>query len=374
MFSKINNIGYFVTNFGSKIQKIARSKAVVAAAVAATGLGISGSSFGAFTDVTSVSTQFTTGTPTTVDGVSGYGPNYNAFVSGTSWNVTYDNDTDKVLSLVAGGTTYDASSVASKVVVRQSVGPDNEMVWSTGSYNAKAGTVTLQGPQTTGAAQALDQNNLLEGADNIFNENGNLAGDNTNIDRVDMLFTNGITASSSQAFTVMERGLTDAHDGFKIAAITSLDANGNPASYGPLLSESTGAWGKTNLLSPQTEVITRKNDSIAGDALHPADVKANPGDAVGGVLIATSDLVPSGTKIYGYSLFATSVTGSGSELVNWTDTNYFKPANESTGGLDPDAVSSVLYSSVAVPEPATAGLAALAAGALMFRRPRRQTV
>jgi hypothetical protein len=41
--------------------------------------------------------------------------------------------------------------------------------------------------------------------------------------------------NSSLTLAVFERGTTNGHDGFKIAAITAVDAKDNPTANGPLI-------------------------------------------------------------------------------------------------------------------------------------------
>ncbi len=361
MFSQISNIGTFAT----KITKLARSKAALAAAVAT--LGLTGNSFGAFTDVTSINTKFTTGITSTVSNVPGYGASYSPFQPNTNWNVSYGGDTNAILSVTAAGKTYSTTGLATNAV-RRFVGPNNDQLWYTGAYNTSSHNVTVQGPALNGFKQVFDANNDLVGADNLFTTMGNVVGDNTNVDRLDLLFNGGISASAGKAFAVLERGPTTDHDSFKIAAITALDSNGDPSNYGPLISVANGTWGKTNVVAAQQEIILRKNNNLAADTLHPSDQTTQP---IGGVLVKTSDLVADGTTIYGYSLFSANVTGSGTQLVDWKNATYFHPADSTStgGGLDPIAAVSNLYTT-SVPEPTSLALAAMATASMMIRRRR----
>jgi hypothetical protein len=252
---------------------------------------------------------------------------------------------------------------------------NNDQLWYKGTGTGVSGsTVSLYGPAVGGFNQAFDTNNLLLGADNLFSTTGNAVGNNTNVDRLDLLFT-GFQASSTSAFGVMERGPTTDHDTFKIAAITAIDAQGNPTGYGKLITESDGTWGKTNLVAASQEIILRKNNNLTpADTLHPSDSTAQP---IGGVLIPTSDLVSAGTTIYGYSLFSADVTGSSTgsnnQLVNYNNTSFYHSADSTStgGGLDPVAVA-VLYNTSPVPEPASASLLLIAAGGILARRPNRR--
>src|SRR5207245_650390 len=119
-----------------------------------------------------------------------------------------------------------------------------------------------------------------------------------------------------------ERGLNHQHDSFKIAAVTALDGAGRPANYGPLLSLSKGSWGNTDLLPLQGYTIMRQNNTIGG-GFHPSDKTIQ---TIGGLAVTATDLAPAGTTIYGFSLFAPDTTGSGLQLVDWTNSTFF-PTN-----------------------------------------------
>jgi hypothetical protein len=373
MFNSITTISGISSTI-SNFARSARSKTVLAAAVAATGLGISSSSYAAPTTpqtVTSISTKFTTGLTTdqgeiTAAGTSNVSPYY---PTSTSYDVKYSNDVDAITSVTAGGTTYNATGQGT-AVVRRSTGATNDTIWEDGTGSHSSTTIVNEGTVPLGYNQVLGGNNILMGADNVFSNMGNSVGDNTNVVRVDILFTGGLKTSANTAFSIFDRGPSNDHDSFKIAAITAVDANGNPTNYGPLIPFNDGTWGTTNVVAAAQENIMRKNDSIPTDKFHPAD---STGQTIGGVLIPSSYLASAGTTIYGYSLFSADANGSGTQLVNWTNSTYFPSADSTStgGGLDPVGVLGVEYTASAVPEPATASLAVLALGGLIGRRPKR---
>jgi hypothetical protein len=330
-----------------------------------------GNSFGAISTITSITTQLTTGSSTMVPSLPGVGAQYSQFQAPSTFNVSYAGSDDKVLTVTANGTTYTASGVANAVVERGAGTDNTDNIWEAGTNNGS--NIALAGPKEASTVAAFAGNNLLVGADNIFANTGNAVGDNTNIDRLDMLFPGGITASASQAFAVFDRGPTTDHDAFQIAAITAINGSGVPTNYGPLISLSDGTWGTTDLMSSQEEVILRKNNSAGSSApFDPSDSTAQP---IGGVLVPTSNLVTAGTTIYGYSLFGADVTGSGTELTEYTNTAFFplETATSSTGGLDPVGTTAVLFTT-AVPEPTTLTLAGIAAAGLLGRRRRKPLI
>ena len=222
--------------------------------------------------------------------------------------------------------------------------PTNNITWNFINSQPSATTFNLAGPfvgQEDIAFGGLKLN-LFVGTDNVFGNQGDSNGNNNNIERIDSVFSaSGITVNNTLAFAVFERGPTNGHDGFKIAAITGIDASGNPTSYGPLINVVAGTWGTTSLGLLNT-LVTRNNATQPGaDATHPS--AATSGQVLGGVsLNVIQDLgIPAGAKIFGYSLFSPD-TPANANLVNWnsfpTNTN-----SNSPGGLDPAAYNGVLY-------------------------------
>ena len=332
-------------------------------------------------NVTSVTTRTDAGIQTSVNNVTGANLAGNSFVPTNKYTVNYGGDLTKILTINAGGTSYAATGLANNVV-RRFVGANNDMLWYTGNQTGftNGSSVNLNGPALSGFTQAFDQNAINVGADNLFVTKataGNPVGNNTNVDRVDLLFTAGVAAQTNSMFMISDRGDAQDHDVFAVAAITSLDSGGNPSSYGPLFQFNHGTWGTTDIAAATEEVVLRKNDNIPGDTLHPSDFV---NQAVGGVAISTATLAGNtGSTIYGYSLFSGKLNvtgdGSGTQLVNWTDASVYQPADYTStgGGLDPSATIAVLYTgaNTNVPEPTTATLAAAGASSLLLSRRRK---
>ena len=127
--------------------------------------------------------------------------------------------------------------------------PTNNIVWNYISSSSGT-TFNLAGPfigQESVAFGGLNLN-LFVGSDNLFGHQGDSNGNNNNIARLDAVFTaSGITVNNTLTLAVFERGATNGHDGFQIAAITAVDAQGNPTAYGPLINIPAGKWGTTSL-------------------------------------------------------------------------------------------------------------------------------
>jgi hypothetical protein len=373
MFKNINTISGISSKLGT-IARSSRSTTALAAAVATAGLGLASTSHAALSNitVTSLTTSTITGTPLTITGVAGAGATYSPYQPTSTYNLIYQGNDEQVTGLIAGGQSYNATGQAAATVERDFANSnDNDTLWYAGTSSGS--TITLQAPNYGTAASpddaALNTNNALLGADNIFSNNGNAVGNNTNVVRLDILFT-AFQASASKAFAVFDRGNSTDHDSFGVAAILA-ENGGIPTAYGPLEEYSDGTWGTTNLnVGYSNEIVARKNDSNTGSYLQPSD---STGQAVGGVLIPTNELgVPAGTTIYGYSLFSAAVSPS-STSAQLVDYQTLAQANSTStgGGLDPLATVGVLYTA-AVPEPTSLGLIGVAAAGLLGRRRNRK--
>jgi hypothetical protein len=190
-------------------------------------------------------------------------------------------------------------------------------------------------PTTTEAA--LAQTNIFLGTDNLF-ANTNAGTPNfSNVERADFVASGGITSAADLGVSVFERGVSTAHDAFKIAAITGFDASGNPT-FGSLLSFANGSWGATGLSSTAgASGYTVLNGGNTGSFVNTNQTIS--GQNVGGVLIPLTDLASAGATIYGYSLFATDTAVAGAcTLAGLSNINnaacYPTNTAQTSGGID----------------------------------------
>ncbi len=360
MFANLNNVK---SNKPGILTAVAR-KLKLAAAVAAVSLGIASISQAAVSDVTSITTnRYNTGITTTHFGVTGQ------WATATPANVyttSYLGNVEGVTSVTTSAGTFVPSGVAN-AVVRRYKGPNTDILWYRSAPNANNGptspTQTLDSIEATNFEQAFSANNILVGTDNLFTNTNNPAGNNTNVERLDVIFGSGFASASTKAFALFDRGFTGVHDKVKVAAITGIDlVTGKPTSYGSMLTLSQGSWGNTNLTGTQDYVVVRRNNDVPNDAYHPS-VWLSQG--LGGVLIPTSDLATAGTTVYGYSIFAADVA---SPNPDWT--TYPTSTQESSGGLD--AIGTVALVYTIIPEPSSLGLLGASAGLLVSRRRARK--
>jgi len=251
--------------------------------------------------------------------------------------------------------------------------PNQTVSWNL--IDSQAGSIyNVRGEYYNDMSTLFNSNSILTGTDNVFSNQGNGAGNNNNIERIDYIFAGGMSASDALGFMIMERGATGAHDGFSIAAITGLTGS-DPTNYGSLVTFGPGGWGTTNL-TPSSDDYTVLRYATAGGPELESLSSTVPNQPLGGNIVTTTELVSAGTQIFGYSLFATDVTGNGLDLVDYLNATFF-PTNtpESAGGLDIVGLGATAFSAVPVPEPSTwamLGLASMGLGCYLRRRKARE--
>jgi hypothetical protein len=215
-----------------------------------------------------------------------------------------------------------------------------------------SGTIALKSPYQDAMENFLDNIYINQGTDNIFTNGGNGDGNNNNIERVDVIFSAGIgsNAITDVGFALFERGTVNNHDAFRIAAVTSLDASGNPASFGPVKTciggngTTNGNWGHPTLANGNKDLsvfVLRKEEAETR-----LRVSSAVNQQLGAVFFSLADLgVTAGQKIYGYSLIAGDglANPTSAQLLNLSDATVY-PTNTTEGvggGLDLVAVNAL---------------------------------
>jgi hypothetical protein len=184
--------------------------------------------------------------------------------------------------------------------------------------------------------EALLNKIINRGTDNVFANAGGT--NNNNIERIDFIFDNGLivpTDLSGEGFTVLERG---GNDDFKIAAITGLDGNGNPDSFGNVVDiDRTTDWGGTQY-GFATEVLASSNPS--DDLTQTASVGSQ---TISGVFVSYNDLgLSTGNKIFGYALGGGDASTNSADWVTAANFPTNTPASsDGAGGMDLVAGGSV---------------------------------
>jgi hypothetical protein len=192
---------------------------------------------------------------------------------------------------------------------------------------AASGTFNFTAPEVVNPEDAFLLNNLSSGYDNLF-QNSLLNPHIGNIERVDFLIPAGMacvndTERLQSGVAVIDRGVGDA---FKIAAIKTLDASGNPALFGNLLTVTAASFGP-DLLPASFNFCILINDIKYYSQSRPSK---GYNQNLRGVYISIADLgIATGQRFFGYALFGPDVT------VAYTDWTRY-PNNSNDGNqLDP---------------------------------------
>jgi hypothetical protein len=274
--------------------------------------------------------------------------------------ITYEGYSRSVTSFVSGGNTWNPINLSADTTLQlqrsgnatASADNNKQVVWERCSSTTNCASNIVRGTVPTTTAAALTQNNIYLGTDNLFTNTGNNSGNQSDVERADFVLSSGYKATNDVGVTVFERGLSNGHDAFAIAAITGFDSSNNPI-YGNLLGYTTGNWGRTDLLNTangdylDTKVV---NNDTGGQFRVTASLSQN----IGGELILLTQLVSANTPVYGYSLFSydtfsavlnntctlaqlSSVTNASCYNYNTADTSTASAPNG--GGLDLLAVN-----------------------------------
>ena len=176
-------------------------------------------------------------------------------------------------------------------------------------------------PQKNGKcdmATVLGGRVISVGALDLFRNDGASA---KNIERVDFITPNGITAPSNRADLEKAGHVVTEKSGnnpLKIAAILSIDANGKPTSYGPLVGIHTGDqidYGLTTLYFPDGSTSYERDQAFLVDNKYSSQghphYNTHMYEPLGMAFVSLADLgISAGQKYYGFSYFGRDVTSS----------------------------------------------------------------
>lgn len=310
-----------------------------------------------------------------------------------SYSINFNQGTDGndnlLLNGVSTGSVEDSSlknyvydSYASMIKIRRvdnaQISGDYQLIFyeldsKEGTYDT---TVNLAPSKADNMAATLNSRITNRGSDNVFANTGTSVQNRNNIERLDFIFSKDYVIKNSEdlvrgGFVIMERG---GNDYCYIAAITSIDAEGNPASYGSCIKigddenvDEDLRWGDTGV-SIATTIL--RGDSSA-DLAPSGDVDSQN---VFGIFVTMADLgISADQHFYGYSLFAGDLTTNiiNNSLLDWTSYSTSTGYGDGAGGLDLLAGGSIMYTgdNPFVPEPAT--MAMIAAGFACLAAKRR---
>lgn len=296
------------------------------------------------TAVTAATTSYITansGTTYTANGALGspvtaiaYTYNYGN-VSGTA------NNDKQVINFTAGGTVFTFLPISGQTVKMRRV--NNAVVSGIRNLKFDEGNVTGNTINVAGSYDDdmehffIGNQGFNSGTDNLFANQGDGNGNNNNIERVDVIYSTGLTATdnSKVGFAIFERGTTTAHDPVKVALILGVDVAGNPTAYSSILSITSATYGTTDVVPSLNYIISRRDNATEPNLR----MSTTTNQAIGGVFFKFSDFgIANNTRVYGYSVIPNDFTGTTSaQIINYTDSVLY-PKNTSSatgaGGID----------------------------------------
>lgn len=262
------------------------------------------------------------------------------------WGLAPNNTRAIVDGFVAGGNSYDyAVGITGTLKLRRvnnaSISGNYTLVWSEAVTSGS--TYNLFSEYQNDMEPFFNNRIYNRGTDNFFD---NTSVNSNNIERMDWIVSAGYATAKPDkvGFAVFERGASGAHDAFCIAAITSLDGLGNPASYGNIVRISAANYG-----DPGPNVSYRiLKAQYPGNLLDAGSGVQNRG----GVLISLQNLgIAANQTIYGYSLLAADlpVSATPANLVDYTNATYFPINTSNSGGIDYIAVTGIFTETSVTP-------------------------
>lgn len=299
--------------------------------------------------------------------------------SGTQYTYTFSNGASnqyQLASFHANGNTFFVAPASASVVRLRRVNNSQvtgarsivymETTTSTATACPSARALNFKPPYVDEMEDLLAAGMLNQGTDNVFTNASNSDGNNNNIERVDVIFSSGLnTALPTQAgFAIFDRGVNYQHDAFKIAAIISLDATGNPAGFGPVKrctagngSNNNGSWGHPSAVNGNKQLACYVMRKETSETYLRASAVVN--QEIGGVFYTFADLgIKAGQPLYGYVLLGPDgiAAPTSSQLLNLNDASVYPTQTTEAmgGGLDLVAVNTVFatggYVTLALPE------------------------
>lgn len=239
----------------------------------------------------------------------------NSITPSSPYDILYGQGNDiAVASYTVSSTTFDRFLRPDTLVLNRRLASDRLVnIWYTlNSINtATDPDQLLINPTPTEDADAIYQTGTLNaGYDNILVNDDDLAGGSIQVEteRVDVIWYQGIQTSTpnNAVFPVIERG---GNDNIAIAAITSLNADGTPASYGTLVGIPENFWPGTGQSFNNYLILRRETAGVEPiPLLNIGTLVGQSAQTVQGVAVSFTELgVSANQSIYGYSLFSADV-------------------------------------------------------------------
>lgn len=230
-------------------------------------------------------------------------------------------------SYIAGGITYDRFVTPDTLIIRRTDAGRQLIIFYEYDNVDNTGDIIDIDAEQQDNEEALYQSGLLNaGYDNIL---VNSATNFANVERIDIIYYTGIVTSSpsTAVFPIVERG---GNDDIKVAAISSLDANGDPNGYYSTVvqvnNNGTSEWGNSGIA--HLSLVMRRQDATS-DPLPQATLGSQN---IHGSAVSFADFgVAADEIVYGYSIFAEDVDEG---TVDITDITEYPTNTGSASGLD----------------------------------------
>ncbi len=295
------------------------------------------------TTISSITVSARTGVNTDDTGVIAPSDAGNDIVSGGSYNIQFGRgNNDEVSSYTVNGRTYDNFLTPDTLAIRRTDGSRFINIWYTLITDPLSGsvfTLDVDPDEVTDADAIYQLRSLNAGYDNILVNVDDEANQSiqAQTERIDIIWKTGIVTCEpdSAIFPVIERG---GNDEVKVAAITSLDANGDPSGYTDLVLIQDSDWpGMASSGQEYDNFLIFRRQTVGQDPLPLINIGTYFGSqtsqVVQGVAVSFTDLgVAANEVVYGYSIFASDVDASTHTL---TDISTFPTDTKaSDSGLD----------------------------------------
>ncbi|MGK0486894.1 MAG: hypothetical protein ACJAXB_000066 [Candidatus Endobugula sp.] len=232
--------------------------------------------------------------------------------AGETFTINYGQGNNfKVVSYVVSGTTYDRFLAPDTLVLNRAEATDRLVnIWFTLNSALVDNTpptndvANLDADEVEDADAIYLSGNLNAGYDNILVNIDDLASGSIEVEteRVDVIWSQGIQTSSpsTAVFPIIERG---GNDNIAVAAITSLNVDGTPASYGNLVGIPENGWPGAGTSFDDYLILRR--ETAGSTPLPLLDIGAQ---IIQGVAISFSTFgISANTPVYGYSIFSADV-------------------------------------------------------------------
>ena len=270
--------------------------------MAASGVSFAQTAITTITATTASSTSSTKNVTAPADAVA------SSITPNKDYTVTYGNgNLEPLSSFVVGASTYDNLIIPDTVILqRQFVGDEQLTIFYTRTSFNNGVTPGTIGIEPTGVV-AADSLYLLSamnaGLTNVLSNDDDItAGFEAEIERIDYIWFQGIQSldPTISAFPIFD---LDGNDNVAIAAITSLDASGKPATYGQIVGIGDNIWTGGNLSIG--DITAFRQETAALDNIPFQNFN---GATVEGIAVTFDDLdIGISENFYGYSLFAPDV-------------------------------------------------------------------